>query len=90
MNKKEFIKAIAGEMNDSYAAAERAYDAFVGAVTAALKKGEKIQLVGFGTFEAKDVPAKVGINPRTKEKVEIPACKKPILRFGKAYKDELQ
>lgn len=90
MNKKEFIKAIAEEMDASYAAAEKAYAAFVGAVTKGLKGGEKIQLAGFGTFEVKDVPAKSGINPRTQEKVEIPACKKPVLKFGKAYKDEIQ
>ena len=87
MNKKEFIKAIATEMNATNAAAEKAYDAFVAAVTNALKGGEKIQLAGFGVFEVKDVPAKIGLNPRTQEKVEIPASKKPVLKFGKAFKD---
>ena len=51
-----------------------------------LKAGEKIQLVGLGTVELKKVDAKTGINPRTKEAVKIPACKKPVLKFGDAYK----
>ncbi len=87
MNKKEFVKAIAKEMDASNQVAEKAYDAFVAAVTNALKDGDKIQLAGFGTFEVKEVPAKTGINPRTQEKVEIPASKKPVLKFGKAYKE---
>ena len=64
-----------------------AYEAFVSVVTDALKAGDKVQLVGFGTFEVKNVAAKMGINPQTKEKVAIPACKKPVMKFGKAYKD---
>ena len=87
MNKGELIKAMAdkaGFMNKDAAAA---YEAFVATVTDALKAGDKVQLVGFGTFEVKEVAAKTGINPQTKEKVEIAACKKPVMKFGKAYKD---
>ena len=87
MNKGELIKAIAEKANFTNKDAAIAYDALVEVVTEALKKGEKVQLVGFGTIEVKDVPAKTGINPRTKASVAIPACKKPVMKFGKAYKD---
>lgn len=88
MNKGELIKAIAAKAGFSQKDAAAAYDAFIASVTEAMKAGEKVQLVGFGTFEVKDVPAKTGINPKTQAPVEIPACKKPVLKFGKAYKDE--
>ena len=87
MNKGELIKAIANKAGFSQKDAAVAYDAFIDSVTEALKAGDKVQLVGFGTFEVKDVPAKEGINPQTKEKVAIAACKKPVMKFGKAYKD---
>jgi len=87
MNKGELIKAIAEKAGFTNKDAAVAYDAFVATVTEALKAGEKVQLVGFGTFEVRDVPAKTGINPQTKAPVEIPACKKPVMKFGKAYKD---
>ncbi|MBQ8295759.1 MAG: HU family DNA-binding protein [Clostridia bacterium] len=87
MNKGELIKAIADKAQFTQKDAAAAYEAFVAAVTEALKNGEKVQLVGFGTFEVKDVPAKTGINPQTKAPVQIPACKKPVMKFGKAYKD---
>ncbi len=87
MNKGELIKAIAEKAGFTQKDAALAYDAFVSSVTEALKAGEKVQLVGFGTFEVKDVPAKTGINPQTKESVEIAACKKPVMKFGKAYKE---
>lgn len=87
MNKGELIKAIAEKAQFTQKDAAAAYEAFVEAVTEALKNGEKVQLVGFGTFEVKDVPAKTGINPQTKAPVQIPACKKPVMKFGKAYKD---
>ena len=87
MNKGELIKAIANKAGFSQKDATAAYEAFIASVTDALKAGDKVQLVGFGTFEVKDVPAKTGINPQTKETVSIPACKKPVMKFGKAYKD---
>ena len=87
MNKGELIKAIAEKTGFTNKDAGIAYDAFVCAVTETLKAGEKVQLVGFGTIEVKDVPAKTGINPQTKAPVAIPACKKPVMKFGKAYKD---
>lgn len=87
MNKGELIKAIAEKAGFTQKDAAIAYDAFIASVTDALKAGEKVQLVGFGTFEVKNVPAKTGINPQTKEAVEIAACKKPVMKFGKAYKE---
>ena len=87
MNKGELIKAMAEKAGFTNKDAAAAYEAFVASVTDALKAGEKVQLVGFGTFEVKDIPAKTGINPQTKAPVEIAACKKPVMKFGKAYKD---
>ena len=74
MNKGELIKAIADKAGFTQKDAATAYDAFIATVTEALKAGEKVQLVGFGTIEVKEVPAKTGINPQTKEPVEIAAC----------------
>ena len=87
MNKGEFIRAMADNAELTLKEATVAYDAFVGAVTEALQRGEKIQLVGFGTFEVHQKAAREGINPQTKEKVQIAASKAPVLKFGKAYKD---
>ena len=86
MNKGELIKVMAEKAGFTNKDAATAYEAFVEAVTEALKAGDKVQLAGFGSFEVKEVPAKEGINPQTKEKVDIPACKKPVMKFGKAYK----
>ncbi len=87
MNKGELIKAMAEKTGFSQKDAAAAYEAFVCAVTEALKAGEKVQLVGFGTIEVKNVAAKTGINPQTKAPVQIAACKKPVMKFGKAYKE---
>ena len=87
MNKQELISAVAENANLSKKDAEAALAAFVGAVETALKNGEKVQLVGFGSFEVKEVAAKTGINPQTKAPVQIAACKKPVMKFGKAYKE---
>ncbi len=87
MNKGELIKAMADKAGFSQKDAAAAYEAFVATVTDALKAGDKVQLVGFGTFEVKAVAAKTGINPQTKAPVQIAACKKPVMKFGKAYKD---
>ena len=89
MNKGELIKAMAERAGFTNKDAATAFEAFEATVREALAAGEKVQIVGFGTFEVKNVPAKTGINPQTKEKVSIPACKKPVMKFGKAFKDEL-
>ena len=86
MNKGEFIKAIAAKAGFDNKDATTAYDAFIEVVTEALKSGDKIQLAGFGTFEVKDVPARKGRNPQTGEDVDIAAYKKPVVKFGTAYK----
>ena len=87
MNKSELIKAVAEKAGFTNKDVAEVYEALIETITDALKNGEKIQLVGFGTIEVKDVPAKTGINPQTKEKVAIAACKKPVMKFGKAYKE---
>ena len=87
MNKGELIKAAAKKADFSVKDMTIAYDALLDSITEALKNGEKVQVVGLGTIEVKAVAAKTGINPKTKEAVEIPACKKPVMKFGKAYKD---
>ena len=87
MNKGELIKAMADKAGFSQKDATIAYEAFVEVVTKALQAGDKVQLAGFGSFEVKEVAAKTGINPKTGEKVEIAASKKPVMKFGKAYKD---
>ena len=87
MNKGELIKAMAEKAGFTNKDAAAAYEAFVATVTDALKAGDKVQLVGFGTFEVKTVAEKTGINPQTGAKVAIPACKKPVMKFGKAYKE---
>ena len=88
MTKTEFIKSMSEKAGLTVAQATAAYNAYVDTIVETLKAGNKIQLVGFGAYELKDVPAKTGINPATGEKVEIAACKKPQLKFGKSFKDE--
>ena len=87
MNKVELIAAVAEKSGLSKKDAEKAVSAVLDSVVEAVAKEDKVQLVGFGSFEVKDVPAKTGINPQTKEKVEIAACKKPVLKFGRSFKD---
>lgn len=86
MNKAEFIRAISDKAGITQKDIGVVYDAMVEVVTEALKAGEKIQLVGLGAIELKKVNAKTGINPKTKAAVEIPACNKPVFKFGEAYK----
>ena len=87
MNKAELIAAVAAAAEISKKDAETAVSATLDAITAALKEGDKVQLVGFGSFETKKRAARTGLNPRTKETVEIPASKVPAFKAGKALKD---
>ena len=87
MNKGELVAKIAEESKLTKKAAEAALDAFVASVEGALKKGEKVQLVGFGTFEVRQRAARKGRNPRTKEEIKIPASKAPVFKAGKALKE---
>lgn len=89
MNKNEIIAAVAEKSGLSKKDAEKALNAFVTAVTDALAGGDKVQLVGFGTFEVKDRPAHKGHNPLTREEIDIPASKAPVFKAGKALKDSL-
>ena len=87
MNKAELIAKISEESKLTKKAAETALDAFVTSVEEALKNGEKVQLVGFGTFEVRERPARKGRNPQTKAEIKIPASKAPVFKAGKALKE---
>lgn len=89
MNKAELVAAIAEKAEISRKDAEAALKAFTEVVEEELKKGEKIQLVGFGTFEVSERAARVGRNPQTKEEIKIPASKAPKFKAGKALKDAI-
>ncbi|MBQ7106455.1 MAG: HU family DNA-binding protein [Clostridia bacterium] len=90
MNKTELIAAIVAETGVAKKDAEKVLAAFVNSVEAELKKGGKIQLVGFGTFEVRERAARKGINPLTKEAIEIAASKAPVFKAGKAFKDAIK
>ena len=87
MNKTELIAAIAEQAEISKKDAEKASKAFVDVVTEQLKEGEKVQLVGFGTFEVSERAAREGRNPQTGKTMKIAACKAPKFKAGKALKD---
>ena len=87
MNKNELVRAIANNAGITLKDAGVALDSVVAAITEGLKKGEKIQISGFGTFEVKSKPAREGVNPKTGAKIKIAASKIPAFKFGKAYKD---
>ena len=89
MNKAELINAVAAAADVSKKDAEAVITATLDAITAALKEGEKVQLVGFGTFESKERPARVARNPRTGEEIKIEASKTASFKVGKALKDSL-
>ena len=87
MNKTELIAAIAEHAESSKKDAEKALKAFVDIVGEELKKGEKVQMVGFGTFEVSERPERAGRNPQTGEVMQIAASKTPKFKAGKALKD---
>ena len=87
MNKTELIAAIAEQAEISKKDEEKALKAFVDVVTEQLKEGEKVQLVGFGTFEVSERAAREGRNPQTGKTMKIAACKAPKFKAGKALKD---
>ena len=89
MNKTELVEAMAKQAGLSKKDAEAALKAFIDTVEASLKKGDKVQLVGFGTFEVSKRAAREGRNPLTKETIKIPASKAPKFKAGKAFKDSL-
>ena len=89
MNKTELVAAIAEKANLTKKDSEAALVAMVEAVTEALAKGDKVQVIGFGSFEVKNRAARTGRNPKTKETLEIPASKYPVFKAGKALKDKV-
>ena len=90
MNKSELIDAIAQSSNLTKADAGRALDGFIGAVTGALRNGDSVTLVGFGTFAVKERAARVGRNPQTGREINIPAAKNPAFKAGKGLKDAIK
>ena len=87
MNKTELIAVAAEKTGMSKKDTEAVVTAAIDAIVAALKDGEKVQLVGFGAFEVKARAERIGRNPRTKEEIKIPASKVPVFKPGKALKD---
>ena len=87
MNKTELIAAIAAKTGETKKDAEATLNAFVNVVSETLAKGDKVQLVGFGSFEVRKRAARKGRNPQTKVEIKIPASKAPVFKAGKALKD---
>jgi len=90
MNKTELVASIAEKAGISKKDADKALAAFIDTVAAELKAGEKIQLVGFGTFEIRERAAREGINPQSGAKIKIAASKNPVFKAGKALKDAVK
>ena len=89
MNKTELVAVAAEKSGLSKKDTERVLNAAIDTVVAALSKGERVQISGFGIFEAKEREARVGRNPRTKETIEIPATRTPAFKSSKALKDTI-
>lgn len=87
MNKADLVAKIAEKSELTKKDAEKALNAFIEAVEESLKNGDKVQLVGFGTFEVRERAERKGRNPQTREEITIPASKAPIFKAGKALKD---
>lgn len=89
MNKTELVAAMADKAGIAKKDAEKALAAFVDTVVDGLKAGDKIQLVGFGSFEVRERAERTGINPQTKQTIKIAASKNPVFKAGKAFKDAI-
>ena len=87
MNKSDLIDAVAGDADVSKAEAARVVDAVIDSITRALKKGDTVTLVGFGTFQVRERAARSGRNPKTGETIKIAASNNPAFKAGKALKD---
>ncbi len=90
MNRQELIKAVAEKAEMTNKQSAMAVDAVLSAIQDALKNGDKVVLSGFGTFEVKERAARTGINPATKEKIEIPSSKLPVFKAGKQFKESVK
>ena len=89
MNKSELVAAISTKTGDTKKNSEASLNAMIEVITEALVKEDKVQLVGFGTFEVRKRAARKGRNPQTKEEIKIPASKAPVFKVGKALKDSV-
>mgnify|MGYP001631326067 CR=1 FL=1 len=89
MNKATFIAQVAEKSGLDRKQADKAFEAVIETVTEALQKGDKVQIMGFGTFEVKERAAHAGRNPATGETIEIPASKQPVFKPGKTLRDAL-
>lgn len=90
MNKGELIDAVAGNTGESKATAGKVIDETLDVITAAVVTGQKVQLTGFGTFEARDRKARTARNPQTGAQVWVPATRVPAFKAGKAFKDAVK
>lgn len=90
MTKTDLINAVAEKAELTKKDADKAIAAVIDSITETLAKGEKVQLVGFGTFEIRERAERTGRNPRTKEAMTIPASKAPVFKAGKAFKDAIK
>ena len=90
MNKADLVASISEKSGLNKKDSEAALNAFMASVEEGLSKGDKVVLVGFGTFEAKKRAARVGRNPQTKEEISIPASVAPVFKAGKGLKDKVQ
>jgi len=89
MNKTELCAALAAKTGLAKKDAEKFAEAFLATITETLQQGDKVQLVGFGTFEVKDRPARKARNPRTGEAIDVAASKAPVFKAGKAFKGSI-
>lgn len=89
MNKTELVAAVAKAAELKKVDAEKAINAFAAVVEGAMKAGDKVQMIGFGTFESKARPERVARNPKTGAEIKVPASKAPVFKASKVLKDEL-
>ena len=87
MNKSEFIRRLADKQGVTIKESEENFVAFVDTLTDCLKGGDYVHISGFATFEVKEKDARDGVNPKTKERIVIPGCNSPTVKFSKAYKE---
>lgn len=90
MTKTDLVSAVAEKAGVTKKDAGAILDALIEEIIGAVKKGDRVQLVGFGTFELRERAARTGLNPQTKEQIEIPASKAPAFKAGKAFKDAVK
>lgn len=90
VNKADIVSSMAEKSGLTKKDAEKALDAFIESVIETLEKGDKVQLVGFGTFEVRERAERKGINPQTKEEILIPASKAPVFKAGKLLKERVK